>query len=338
MCSKDAQSRYFGADFLSAHRKRHGRRPPQERPTTYDIAVEEEYSGWRQWLDEQLAQLPSDMASELAHKIWGEDHFWPVIFELAAGAELRQQRRQIAYEQEWDGLTPDWTVVSDDGSPAAFVEVHTDSPPQDVYRRMRGWYGLVARIRQIPVPVLVTLPDIAGLAKPPDARTAKRIAQDLRQRLSPFSQGLLFSHGYTFAVRDKPLATVSGGRLHAEFVPPSSLAGVVTAERLVQRIEEKVRRYEKLATTYDVPLVIAVGAHKFSGLELKHLDSLLAGAMTTTFQFSAGDTFVGSKEINLGHPPRWFMPRALSAVMWIDNVFPFRATMRPNDRSDGVVG
>jgi hypothetical protein len=331
MCP-DRSSRYFGDDFVSAHRKRYAKKPPQERRTTYDIAVDEEYRPWRDWLDEQLAQLPSASASELAHKIWGEDHFWPVIFELATGAELRRQGHEIAYERAWDSLTPDWTIIGAGGKPAGFVEVHTDSPPQDVYRLMRGWHGLAARIRDIPVPVVLTLPDIAGIARPPDPRTARRIAQDLRQRLSPNNPGFLFSHGYTFAVRDKPPVMIgSEDAPHADFIPPSSLAGVVTAERLAQRIEAKVSKYAKLARKYDVPLVIAAGAHKFSGLQLEHLDSLLAGAMTTTFQFGAGDTFIGSKEINLGAAPRRTMPRDLAGVLWIENTFPFRATMRPND-------
>lgn len=34
-------------------------------------------------------------------------------FELAVGAGLRAAGLSMAYEQSWDGLTPDWTALSD---------------------------------------------------------------------------------------------------------------------------------------------------------------------------------------------------------------------------------
>jgi hypothetical protein len=318
--------RYFGHDFVSAHRERYGRRPAQERPFTYDIAVDDEFSSWRDWLDEQLARLPAATASELSRKVWLDRHFWSVIFELATGAALRLHGHETAYESTWNGLTPDWTILTPDGRPAGFVEVHTDNPPQEVYSEMRSWHALAARIREIPVPVLLTLQGGDRKAMPPDARTAKKIAQDLRRSLLSFNPGLLSSNGYTFLVRDEHRQS-----LRAHFVPPSSIAGVVTAERLTQRIEGKISKYASLAKAFDVPLTIAVGAHRFTGLRLEHLDSLMNGSMTTTFQFTAGDGFIGSQEIQLGGAPRWAMPDALAAVLWIDNVFPFQATMRPND-------
>jgi hypothetical protein len=74
--------RRFGQDFVSAHRQRFGKRPPQDRQLTYDIAVEDEYVGWRQWLDDQLALLPERTSEALAKKLWLDEHFWPVNFEL----------------------------------------------------------------------------------------------------------------------------------------------------------------------------------------------------------------------------------------------------------------
>jgi hypothetical protein len=142
--------RRFGPDFVVEHRRRYGKRPPEARQLTYDIAVDAEYASWRQWLDEQLDQLPAEDADAMARRIWLDEHFWTVNFELAAGAGLRAAGLGVVYEKTWDGVTPDWTVLSESTKPAAFVEVHTDNPPKGTFAQMRAWHGLVERIKKSP--------------------------------------------------------------------------------------------------------------------------------------------------------------------------------------------
>ena len=72
---------------MAEHRGRYGKRPPECRQLTYDIAVQDGYAPWRQWLDDQLALLPGAAGDTLAGKVWLDEHFWTVNFELAAGAE-----------------------------------------------------------------------------------------------------------------------------------------------------------------------------------------------------------------------------------------------------------
>ncbi|MFV2110572.1 hypothetical protein [Micromonospora sp. LOL_015] len=79
-----------------------------------------------------------------------------------------------------------------------------------------------------------------------------------------------------------------------------------------------------------MPLVVAVGAHRFTCVELSDVDDLLAGAPTISFQFNPGDTFIGSKTINLARPDRWRMPADLAGLLWLHNQPPFAATARPN--------
>ena len=90
----------------------YGNLPPEQRQRTYDIAVNDECAPWRQWLDDQFALLPCPVVNTMARRIWLDEHFWPVNFELAAGAGLRAAGLEVAYEQDWDGATPDWTVLS----------------------------------------------------------------------------------------------------------------------------------------------------------------------------------------------------------------------------------
>jgi hypothetical protein len=113
---------------VAAHRARHESGGRERRQLTYDIAVEPEYDPWRLWYDEQLALLPNEIADQLARRLWLDEHFWPVTFELAAGAALRGAGVDILYERKFAGLTPDWTVVTPLGVPLAFIEVHTDQP------------------------------------------------------------------------------------------------------------------------------------------------------------------------------------------------------------------
>lgn len=318
---------------MEAHVKRYGKRPPQDRQLTYDIAIQEKYTLWRQWLDDQLALLPEQIAEALARKLWLDEHFWTVNFELAAGAGLREAGLNVAYEQSWDGLSPDWTVLSDSGTPQAFVEVHTDMPTAETFGRMRAWHGLVERIKEIPVPVLLQLASTEPVS-PPDPRTAKKIARYLKSELLSGRPGNTFwTEGYTFLVMHDPgNQVISTLGMHACFDPPSSRAGSVTTKRLMEGIEEKVRKYRGLATHYTVPLIVAVGAHRFTGVTLEHLDDTLTGlpAPKITFQFNAGDPHIGTQTVNWGPVPAWPWPDDLAGLLWIENELPFSLKARPN--------
>lgn len=337
MNSQSNVSRRFGPEFVAEHKRRYAKRPPEQRQLTYDIAVDDEYATWRQWLDHQLALLPAKTADALARRIWLDEHFWPVNFELAAGAGLRAAGLRVAYEHGWDGLTPDWTVLSDEDKPLAFVEVHTDQPPANTFAQMRAWHGLVERIKAIPVPVVLQVASQGnGPIPPPDAGTAKKIARELHSQLVKFPwPTVLFSQGYRFHVMADPRR---GGQersplgMHAAFRPPSSRAGAVTAKRMMEQIREKVRTYARLAELYDVPLVVAVGAHHFTGVRLELIDDMLTGlnAPKLMFQFDAGDSYIGTQSVKLAAVPPWQWPEQLSGLLWIEDALPFTLIARPN--------
>ncbi len=335
-------ARRFGPDFVEAMRRRYGKRPAAQRQLTYAIAVEEEFTAWRDWLDRQLLLLPQATVDDLAGRLWLDEHFWPVMIELAAGAGLRAAGLDVAYQQAWDGQTPDWTVLSGTGRPLCFVEVHTDNPSRETYGHMRAWHGLVERIKQIPVSVVLTLAPTGGPIPPPNAHTAKKVAQDLRGELMrPWPRPSFTSQGYTFLVMAEPLGggmMASPSGLHACFEPPSSMAGIVSARQLADRVADKTRKYAGLAEAHGVPLVVAVGAHRFTGVGLKQLDELLAGSLTTTMQFNLGDTWIGEQTFDMGRPDRWEMPAELAGVLWVDNRWPFGLAWRANPAAHRPVG
>ena len=57
-----------------------------ERQLTYDIAVLDEYAPRHGRLDAQMDLFEPEQAAELAGKVWLDESFWTVIYELAAGA------------------------------------------------------------------------------------------------------------------------------------------------------------------------------------------------------------------------------------------------------------
>lgn len=304
------------------------------RPLTYDIAVEPEFEPWREWIDAQLSHLPLVAAVNLERRLWLDESHWPSIIELAAGAALRSAGYTIVYEQEWDGLTPDWTAVDTAGQPVLFVEAHTDQPPPQTYARIRGWHDLEQRIANIPVGVVLALKGNGRVRpRPPDGKTAKRIALDLKARLLASAHVTSVSTcGYTFVVlTDRYGFPLQAPRpLHAQLAPPSEIAGPVHASRLTQAVDEKVRKYAALADRFQVPLVAAVGAHRFTGVGIEEVDTLLTGEPVISFQYNVGDQFIGEQTVNLGHIPRWTMPAQLSGLLWLHNQPPFAATARPN--------
>jgi len=182
------------------------------------------------------------------------------------------------------------------------------------------------------VPLVLVLAPSGGPVSPPESSTAQKIAQDLRSQLLNLGTTFFTSHGYTFLVQADPRggAMPSPHGLRACFVPPSSTAGPVSARQLTERVDDKTRKYRHLAATFDVPLVVAVGGHRFTGMHLEHVDHLLGAAQTFSFQFSFGDTFIGEKEINLGRPEQWTMPVDLSGLLWVDNEMPFSLSARSN--------
>jgi hypothetical protein len=249
---------------------------------------------------------------------------------------LRAAGLRVSYEQDWDGATPDWTVLSGGGKPKAFVEVHTDQPPSQIFGEMRAWHGLVERIKTIPVPVVMQLAS-TGPVRPPDAGTAKKITQDLTNKLLQQPGANMFlSHGYRFLVMGdrgrvgQPMISPLG--MHACFVPPSSRAGPVSAQQLMDRVKGKVRTYRRLATSRGVPLIVAVGAHRFTGVTLALIDDILTGlpAPKITLQFNAGDPYIGEQTVNWAPIPPWPWPEDLAGLLWIDNELPFGLTVRPN--------
>jgi hypothetical protein len=322
--------RRFGPEFVAEHRRRFGALPPDRRQLTYDIAAEPHFESWREWYDEQLAVLPQADADKLARRLWLDESFWPVTIELAAGAALRNAGHDVVYERAYFGLTPDWTAIDRQGRPLLFVEAHTDQPKPDTFGRLRAWRALELRVAKIPVSVVLVLKGGNVPPKAPDSGTAKKVAQEVRRRLlaSPHTSRI-DAYGYTFV--QYPARSANG--IHAQFLAPSGVAGTVDASRLADAVDSKAAKYCSLSEEYEVPLLVAAGAHRFTRVDLDDVDRLLAGEQTISFQFSDGDSFIGEHRLDLGRPRRWIMPETLAGLLWIDNQPPFGATLRPNPRA-----
>lgn len=335
LMNKETAPRRFGPDFVAEQLRRYGKRPPENRMLSYDMAVLEEYEPWRIWLDDQLDLLPDGTAAVFAANLWRDQNFWPDIIEIAAGDALRRKGLTVEFERRWGNLTPDWTVIGEAGVPVTLVEVLTHSPPKGTSSRMKAWHALVERLKQIPVPVVLTVAgDPSRPLDAPDARTAKKIAQDLRGALlSPLQRSEFRSQGYTFLLQADPRTRqpMRPPGMRTILIPPSNMAGVISAQSVAAGIQKKISKYHALAEEAQVPLIVAVGADKFTGLEVQHFDNLLRGAPTLSVQFNFGDSFIHKPvDIDPSNPPRWTMPPELAGVLWVNNDFPFTSAWRPN--------
>lgn len=117
--------------------------------------------------------------------------------------------------------------------------------------------------------------------------------------------------------------------------PPAHSVGRLSADvrhiSEVARIDENVSKYRTLAKETRLPLIVAAGAHRFTGLGVEQLDHLLKGEHTFTVQFNPADTYIHEPLLfQPGNPPRWAMPPQLAGVLWVDNTFPFTTRWRPN--------
>lgn len=232
---------------------------------------------------------------------------------------------------------PDWTVLGNDGAPALFLEVHTDMPARETFARMHAWHGLSQRIRKIPSPIVLILAPPDAALDPPDAGTAKRIAQDLQHQLLRVLQPvhpIYHTHGFAFLViadRRTGRAMASPFGMYSCFEPPSCMSGWITADRLLKGVEKKVSRFQSLARDREVPLVVGVGSHIFIGVAFETLDGALLGSESPQFslQFGAGYTFLApQRSLELKPTKPW--PEGVAGLVWIDTGFPFEATTRRN--------
>jgi hypothetical protein len=165
---------------------------------------------------------------------------------------------------------------------------------------------------------------------------AKRIAQDLKNKLLKNPHAItFFSNGYTFLVMADPQRAgqmVSPLGMHACFVPPSSRAGPVSGVQLMEQVKEKTHTYQGLAAKYGIPLIAAVGAHRFTGVTMQQVQDLLTGlpAPKISLQFNWGDPYIGEQTVQLGPVSPWQWPRGLDGLLWINGELPFALTAFPN--------
>jgi hypothetical protein len=136
----------------------------------------------------------------------------------------------------------------------------------------------------------------------------------------------------TDLIGDHDAHVVMACEMHACFVPPSSRAGPVSAAPMMEQVREKAHTYRGLAEKYAVPLIVAVGAHRFTGVTLQHVQDTLTGlpAPKITFQFNWGDPHIGEQTVDPGPIPPCQWPEGLDGLLWIDSELPFALSALPN--------
>jgi hypothetical protein len=101
---------------------------------------------------------------------------------------------------------------------------------------------------------------------------------------------------------------------------------------MMEQVREKAHTYRGVAEKYAIPLIVAVGAHRFTGVTLQHVQDILTGlpAPKITLQFNWGDPYIGEQTVHPGLVLPWQWPEGLDRLLWIHDELPFALTALPN--------
>lgn len=305
------------------------------RPQIWLVATAEDRELQRAWLNRVISALSEPGRSKVTARFREDAHFLATYTELATAAVLTDAGVAVEYEREYEGKTPDFTVLNG-SSPSLLVEVYTKFRSEERRATERAWMALQTRIQAIPVPVVLTVV-IADRRRSsaPDDRTAKQIVRQLRDWLleapTPARDGRLIE-GYQFLVAGR----VPG--LYATCSIPGS-GGWFDSDMVLRAINDKVKVYASLADRFELPLLVVLASEPASPLKEELVRSALKGDMTMTLSFDPFERGSEPHTVSMrpDRTPASFAP-CLSAVGWMNPgidepgsliVFPVPSARRP---------
>ena len=193
----------FDDAFREALLQKARNRPAWHRPQIWLVATAEERKAQRVWLNRIISALPEPGRSKVVARLPEDAHFLSTYTELATAAVLNDVGLIVEYEREFDGRTPDITVLGTT-APSLLVEVYTKFRSNERRVAERAWIALQSRIQKIPVPVVLTIVTAdRARSVAPDDRSAKRIALQLRDWLREVpitADGSRMIEGYHFII------------------------------------------------------------------------------------------------------------------------------------------
>lgn len=126
-------------------------------PPLYRFATVEEFKPLRETLQTWVDRLPNKSQVAIVRNLRNPKSFYHTYNELKIAAFLLQRYVQIEYEQEFDGVTPDWCVKNETGHVMFIVEVLTKEVSAEDRSLSTRISELWEKIRKMEIPVGIHL-------------------------------------------------------------------------------------------------------------------------------------------------------------------------------------
>jgi len=315
---KSKLQKVFSEDWLQLQGNRYSSYPKYQWPKPFFIATDESFRAIRDDVERLISDLPCDSQKSAIAKLRSDEQFWETYHELAVGNLLRNLGLKTEYENQLNGLTPDWLVSTSDGSEKFIVEVFTQNVSASDKAEDKQMADLTNRLKQIPIDVFISIDvDLALRKEKLTSQRVKKVFNSVKQWLEKQKTNFQpeFSvDEFSFLIR---LKNVGYSSLQYGY----GLQSITTPESLRANLVKKFYKYRFLAEANKLPLLIAV----VPGLETRHqfgdteMNWIFYGESQKPIVVSKGlfadkPLFSGAILANWQSPGQWLMQSYLNPL------------------------
>ena len=265
-------ARVFTKDWLEQLKHRY-EKPGISAPPVFRVATTSKFQPIRDEIENWFSSLPVASQEKLLINLRNPNSFIQTYNELSIAGFLLQFNYEIEYENEIEGLTPDWLVRTIDKT-EFIVEVFSRVVSNKEKLQQVQISELWERLRKIPVGVGIFLryENLSNIPKL-DSGVIKKIATEVRlwlEKEKPEPNTVRTFYGVIFEIKN-----YNSKWFRPALAGPSSGAFVVNNEPIREGIEEKVRKYKDLTTNLNLPLIVAIVPSFDTAIDVDDIEEVL---------------------------------------------------------------
>ena len=306
--------RVFTPEWVQSIRTRYESRPVHPRPYIHFLATSPELQNTRAEIEAWVSDLAETAQARVIPRLQSNENSVHTYNELLFGSFLRALGYRADYERALGDrdLTPDWYVHARGKTPAFIVEVFTANPPDETVAQHHVIQDLLGRLQEIPLDAALTV-RLYQRRHPLDHALNRKIEHAVRQWLVTDNARV----GQELRSQDVGFELLQRDMGYSSLQAITAFGGYwIDDDSLRRKIEEKIRRYRRLAADLPIALVVAVVPHFMTA---HHIASLEAAVYGTTRQRPSLEKFTGRivREEATQITEGLFVQRPLlSAVVW----------------------
>ncbi len=245
----------FEKDWVNSFRAKTEKKPGRK-PFLYYVATSTDFLDMRDEIEQFIALWPEDVQTKFIHKLRNSRHFRETYHELMVGAFLQKLGCSPEYEQNIEGLTPDYFISGPVQGAGTIIEVFTCNMSSDEMSYYRQVNDLADRIAKIPIGANIHVQinsDEIQIEPKMNKANAKAIETWLQSR--PDTSNALQLKGMRCRLINYNARSGIGSMI-------STIGGDpwVGNSQLAEAIGEKIKRYKRLK----LPIVICIVATESS--------------------------------------------------------------------------